>query len=968
MPFCTAYCHIPMKKQFYQFYLVIVLVALVASLVSGQTLDINFKTDSDVWHVTNGEVRADPLGKTYLHLASTPQDEQMPRMWPLQALALIPGGQLQIQADYRTDIGNSGMHHGAWVYLQFLDAGGKQIQSDIVGMTFPKARAWNHFDDKIRIPDGAASLRTQFRVQNCPGKYLDLADVKLSNVPVAKIADPLHQPQLQVLASYQLQPNDTLKSTDGQVLQNLSPLGQTPSFQLPDKYCDNSDLYYGIEAVFSVRPSQTMFRTIFSLGSVFTDSDANAMEITIHNQARLMFRVRCANNKARMDWHFPFAVRDGVVTVAARLGRNELDASTGSQWKQIRSVEPFVWAKGQRFYLGSTGGDHNLLDGKIERFKLTVFKPFVTAKMQDGPNAGVFSGPGPHRWNLLFPDDSGLDTTLHLSVTNRTGQAYPLPTVNMLTNDSATLVLPQLPYGWYQLQITVTHQDHQRIITRPFVVIPSLDTSLPAQDSPLGICQSFSLKPESFSPTLTDRLFASSEAAGNRWFRFWLEWDDVERQPGHRVWSIMDQVVQLAYKHHLQLYVVLNGGNLPWQTSYEPGTPKLTTYLSQYRPRDLDQWSAFVTELAKRYHGRISYYQIGNESNTKEFYQPFSPQSYLTFLKAGYKAVKQGSPDAKVGLCGFVAIENSLNWPDMKQGDRIFGAREFWDLHPQPYYDIVDCHFYSLGIPNFYWDEHARDIPKFVAFLKARGETAKPLWNSETGFPSGIKGERGGYDSAPMISDDEQACRIVEWHVQSLSVGIERSFNYLVTGTSGLYHGDFSPKPSCASLANLAHMLPGQTFQQQLPLTGDIQAYEFANAKEGRYMTIAWGRSGALPVAIYSPTNTPVARIDLFGNTANLPASDGLTMTSIDASPVYFVSQQPFTLSNLASAQALLSTDPDHARISVHVINPGHLPMPVTIGAGFVNAPPAVKQLTLAPGQQRDVTMTPKRGITKICG
>ena len=298
----------------------------------------------------------------------------------------------------------------------------------------------------------------------------------------------------------------------------------------------------------------------------------------------------------------------------------------------------------------------------------------------------------------------------------------------------------------------------------------------------------------------------------------------------------------------------------------------------------------------------------------------------------------------------------------MEPGDRTFGAKAFWDLQPQPYYDLLDFHFYSLGTPNSYWDPYTQLVPKLWDFLKLRGEGGKPMWNSETGFQSGVKGERGGYDPSPMISDYEQACRLVEWHVQSQSVNISRSFNYLVTGTSGLFQRDFSPKVSYAASVNLARMLPGMRFERELALPAGMSGYSFTGKKTGEHMAVVWCRAGGFPVSVSASPGAPVTRVDLFGNALKLPVVGGVSLVTVDESPCYLVSRQPFGVEALIAVTPRLSTEPGLAKLCVSLKNPALSPLQAIIGAGFPGAASARAELTLASGEQREITLTPQQG------
>ena len=947
----------------------------------GGILDTSFDALPPGWVIQNGEITAEPLGNKYVHLVSAPNSKDMPRLMTQQNLQLSGEGDLKVEFRYRTDVEGSSFHNGAWAYIAFSNAEGKSVKADNDGFIIQKSGVWNKFSDKIKIPAGAAKFLMQIRIQSKPDKFLDIDDLKISvadsTASVAKPADdPFHDPAMTEVVKYVLQlngRNSELKGSDGETLKNLAGSDKVYGFLLPDKYCDHPEYRYGVKAGFKTNWSNgggNQFSTIFSFGQNFSGQDPNSTEISFVGanspKPSLYFRVMCDERRGRMDYAF----RNTEITkgkdyeAVAIFSRNDLLAFGNGKWEKASNIEPFNWIKGRNFYLGGSSANGNLLNGEILSFSLTVFKPRFRAEIEGGQNSGLFYGNNPHPWGVLFPDGGGKKASLNFTITDFLGKTYPAPKITEVADGSIRFSLPQLPYGWYNMKIKAGLDGNVQNIERAFAVTPELDLTVPADESPLGITQAFSLKKERFSAEYVERVMRVSAAAGNRWFRVWTEWDDFEQSPGKRDWTVMDKVVAMAQKYNLELYINISGGNLPWQTSYQPGTPRPTTYLSQYMPRNLDQWSDFVTDFAGRYRGKVKYFQIGNENDTKEFFQPCTPESYLKLLKTGYLAVKKGNPDALVGLPGFCAVfgEGVMEKPAMESGDRVFGAKMFWDLKPEPYYDILDFHYYSMGVANLYWDNSIPAVRRLWDFLKRRGEGNKPMWNSETGFQSGTKGARAGYDDTPLISDYEQACRIVEWHMQSQSVNIARSFNYLVTGTSGFFQDDFAPKVSYAASVNISRMLQGMKFEKELPLVSSMFGYYFSGKITERYMACVWCRTGSFPLAIIATPDSEVTKVDLFGNQSKLPAVNGVSLVTIDEAPVYFVSKKPFDVVSFIAATPMLSSEPGKVKIRINVINPTLKPMQITMGAGFPGSAPVRREFTVPNGEKQEIILMVPQG------
>src|SRR5205823_4078881 len=97
-----------------------------------------------------------------------------------------------------------------------------------------------------------------------------------------------------------------------------------------------------------------------------------------------------------------------------------------------------------------------------------------------------------------------------------------------------------------------------------------------------------------------------------------------------------DPAVDAMYKAGVK--VILNPVHSPPWASFDatPGYPK-----------DPNDFAQFMTEVAKRYKGKVEGYQIWNEPNLFiEAGANVSASRYAEVLKAGYTAVKSVDPQA----------------------------------------------------------------------------------------------------------------------------------------------------------------------------------------------------------------------------------------------------------------------------------------------------------------------------------
>ena len=195
--------------------------------------------------------------------------------------------------------------------------------------------------------------------------------------------------------------------------------------------------------------------------------------------------------------------------------------------------------------------------------------------------------------------------------------------------------------------------------------------------------------------------------AGGNIFRTWdytsASWVFVEPEPGKFDWTITDRQIEIAEKTGNDVMCVIGGmfdskrNMLPdWVKQRDrSGNPKGTLVdqnywihkvhknLRYYKPQ-IEDWRNYVSAVARRYKGRIQYYEILNESN---LYMPV--EVYMEYMKAASEEIRKADPKAKVlGLCSTSDFGANLN--DFIGKALKLGADQYMDgftIHP---YAILD--------------------------------------------------------------------------------------------------------------------------------------------------------------------------------------------------------------------------------------------------------------------------------------
>ena len=826
--------------------------------------------------------------------------------------ALEKDKQARLSLRFRTTVKGSGRDHGAWLLISYQGEGDKPLgRQDAV---FSYSPSWREKAIDLTPPKGAVAANVQLRLQQQEGTF-DVADLAFKTEAVAAEPAPVAAEEAyQEIASY------TFKNDVGTKPELVSPGGTLPAvsvgaaglpvgFVLPDAFCDSPTLRYEVDVQFSpdFENVKDLYAALFVIGrNMSGPAEPNSMSLMFWGPTQLMARLTSrtttiSTTLSKAELRF---VKGKSYEAKIRWNSNTLELWwNGEKRGEERLSQPFFWPKKKTFWIGGESASASVFLGKVQGFTLRVLKPKLVAKFPE--NSGFFFGPGPHEFSITFPENDGKRISADYWITNEAGERMgKLPKVANRTDGESKLKIPKLPLGWYELHARLKTDGAQLGIKRSFVVCPPVISTEAALANPCGIVSA----PVNCFPRVAQ--------AGLAWVRWWLRWDDIEKTKSQYNWKALDEVVAEAEKNGLKLYVNITGGEQAFQkTPRAPGDDWALMGPGGSAPLDREAWKQFLTALGTRYKGRIAAYQIWNEPDAKNGFYPFDPKAYVSLLKESSEVLRAADPKAKIGLGGFAAGLSPAT--TFNKIDNAWPAGAFYALNPQPYFDIVDCHFYSTGEPGQSWDRVREDVKAGNGFLKSVGEDKKPLWNSETSMYSGPVGQSGGWGNVPYISESDQANELIKLHVQSLSVGVERTFWYGFIGDIGIANGDLSPKPAYAAQTFLSSILSGAKFLRDEPTSPNYRVHAFTKGKQ--YLTIAWAMAGRGDLAVESLGAKQFQAIDRMGNPTPL-AQGTTTLFKMTPAPVYFVSDKPIKLHEIVSMQPAQAGSSD--AITVTLFNP----------------------------------------------
>ena len=226
------------------------------------------------------------------------------------------------------------------------------------------------------------------------------------------------------------------------------------------------------------------------------------------------------------------------------------------------------------------------------------------------------------------------------------------------------------------------------------------------------------------------RTLADLESQGVRWVRFALPWATIEPVRGQFAWAAWDAVFAELAKHPtLTSVVVLNGAPAWARAAADAGNP-------QAPPHERSDFGAFAAAVARRYGGRLRYYQVWHEPNIAPHWgaRDVDPAAYLGLLREAALQIRAADADAQIVLAALAPTTESgrANLSDIAYLDALYGlgARAWFDLaaaQPYGFSEPPDAGT-DPGKLNFGRAELLRQV------MLRHGDGATPLWATAFGW------------------------------------------------------------------------------------------------------------------------------------------------------------------------------------------------------------------------------------------
>jgi hypothetical protein len=260
-------------------------------------------------------------------------------------------------------------------------------------------------------------------------------------------------------------------------------------------------------------------------------------------------------------------------------------------------------------------------------------------------------------------------------------------------------------------------------------------------------------------------------------------------------WSQYDQLVKAIRAEGMSIDFLIDG-----TASWASSSGDLFA-----QPSDPSQFGLWASEVAQRYgSGGPTTYEIGNEPNSAQFWQPApDPAAYTADLVAAYRAIKAVQPDEMV-ISGGLAPEsndgtniNAVTFLQDMYADGAGGSFDAVGYHPYSYPALPDTPESWSG-----WTQLAATTPSIRSVMADNGDSAKQVWFTEVGWPTDTTTLTGvGAATAQANEVDE----VLGFAQDNSWVGPIYWFTYQddSSGAFGLVAADGTTRPAYAVLAAL---------------------------------------------------------------------------------------------------------------------------------------------------------------------
>ena len=408
------------------------------------------------------------------------------------------------------------------------------------------------------------------------------------------------------------------------------------------------------------------------------------------------------------------------------------------------------------------------------------------------------------------------------------------------------------------------------------------------EDNPFGTCVISDFRHTSSA----GEDYAFVDALGIGWYRPIVFWPAIERKKGKYDWTKLDAQVEEGTAHGIALAPLV--AHVPkWASTKGERSP----------PKDNRDFKRFMFDLVSRYKGRIKYWTLWNEQNSKKGWPDWTPESYVAFLKNGYLGAKQADPDVKILIGGIAFMDYAY-------------VRDFYEAGGKDYFDIMNLHPYCFPDPperlrgsrllkaSCGKEASLMGIHKIRSIMQDFEDEKKPIWITEISWGTG-KGKKKGVKNELLpfyVDEEDQARYLVRAHFIAFALGVRKCFILCVPDVSKKAEGVFGfpglmsvegiPKRSFIAYANMTSLLDGAVVHRVVRLKGK-GGYGVIFRRNESDLVVLW-RFRSRSKAKMELNRDPEKILDILGNEIAVEKGRATLDLEISPDPVYVLGPKGF--------------------------------------------------------------------------
>jgi hypothetical protein len=387
-----------------------------------------------------------------------------------------------------------------------------------------------------------------------------------------------------------------------------------------------------------------------------------------------------------------------------------------------------------------------------------------------------------------------------------------------------------------------------------------------------------------------------ADSAGVRWTRLVFWWSGLQPD-GPKSWNqfyFPDDLLQAELNSGRQVVGLLI--NTPaWAGDGSPNSV----------PRGLERgfndpenhWAGFARMMAERYKGRIDHWVIWNEPDvwdpsSETHTWKGSVEQFYQLQKTGYLAIKQGNPQASVGLAGL-----TYWWDHFHERQQYF--ERFLEVAERDSEARQHNWFFDAAVLHLYNEPEGlyRAPMLFRRLMSARG-LSKPIWINETNVPPWNDPmnpmPRGDF----RATLDEQASYLVQAFAYGLAAGAERISVYPFYDSDGqpgnelmgLIRTDGSARPAYQALQTITRYFGGVR-EAQVERQGE--AVVIVLRRDSQTVTVAWATKPRPVKLEIGATAERALLVDKYGGERPIEAEDGTYQLTLEPATANTVNGDP---------------------------------------------------------------------------